>query len=282
MKRIKSYLKVLLGSLIIAVALNVFFVSYNLMPNGLFGFSVLYNIKVGKDLSYTFFLINLLFICIGVLTLPKTYIKKSLPTLILIPIFLFITKDINKYIDITSADMLLIALFGGILIGFASRLIYQERLYVSGDDIICEISKAIVGPNGKLANYFVDIIVLMFIIVNFGFECALYSAISIITIEIFNKRSILGISESKVFYIITSEELKVRKFILNELKCDLTIFDAKGGYTKNKNSILMVAIPTRDYYRLREGIKQIDSHAFISITDSYELVNDNISLMSKK
>ena len=281
MKRIKGYLKVILGSLIIAIALNLFFTKYKIVPVGLFGFSVLYNLKVNMDLSLTFFLINILFISIGALTLQKNQIKRSIITAILIPIFILITKDIFKIIDITSADMLLIALFGGILIGYASRLIYQEDRFVSGDDIICQISKSIVGPNGKIANYIIDIILLFFVTINFGFENALYSVVSIIAIEIFNKRSILGISRSKVFYIITSEEQKVRRFIINDLKCDLTIFDAKGGYSKNKTSILMCAIKTKDYYKLREGIHQIDPYAFISITDSYELVNENLTLLNK-
>ena len=281
MKKAKGYLKIILGSLIIAVALNLFFVQYKIVPTGLFGFSVLYYIKTDMELAIAYFLINLLFIAIGVLSLPPKYIKQSILTLILFPIFLYLTKNVQTLIDISSADMLLIALFGGVLIGFASRLIYQENRHVCGDDIICEISKTIVGPNGKIANYVIDLMVLTFVAINWGFENALYSAVSIITIEIFNKRSIIGISESKVFYIITSEENKVRRFILNELKCDLTIFDAKGGYSKNKTSILMCAIPTKKYYKLREGIKEIDPHAFISITDSYELVNDNVSIFNK-
>lgn len=282
MRRIKRYLKVVLGAFLIAVALNLFFVNNKLVPSGLFGFSVLYNIKIGMNLALITFLIEMIILSLSVLTLPISHIKKRIPTLILIPMFIYLTKDIINILDITSADMLLIALFGGIMIGFGSRLIYQENLYVNGDDIICEISKAIIGPNGKITNYVIDIIIIVFAALNFGFESALYSSVAIITIEIFNKRSILGISESKVFYIITNEENKVRKFIINELKCDLTIFDAKGGYSKNKTSILMSAIPTKDYYRLREGIKEIDPHAFISITDSYELVNDNITLQNKK
>ena len=282
MKKIKSYLKVIIGSLIIAATLNLFFVNYKLLPVGLFGFSVLYNIKVGMNLAKTFFLINLLFVAMGIITIPKKNVKKCGLTLVLIPLFIYITQDLSTIIDISSADKLLIALFGGIAIGFGSKLIYQENRYVSGDDIICDISKAIMGQNGKIINYIIDLIIIAFTIINFGFENALYSAVSIIVIEIFNKRSIIGISESKVFYIITSEEKRVRKFIINDLKCDLTIFDAKGGYSKTKTSILMCAINTKDYYKLKEGIREIDPHAFISITDSYELVNNNLSILNNQ
>ena len=278
MKKIKSYFKIILGSFMIAATLNLFFVNYNIVPIGLLGFSVLYHIKIKMALALVLILINILFIALGILTIPRKHIKKCVLASVLIPIFIFLTNNIKTIIDISSADKLLIALFGGILIGFASKLIYQEEKYVSGDDIICEIGKAIIGPNGRIANYIFDVIILFFTAISLGFESALYSAVTIIVIEIFNKRSTLGISESKVFYIITSEEKKVRRFILNDLNCDLTIFDAKGGYSKTKTSILMCAINTRDYYKLREGVREIDPHAFISITDSYELVNDNVSI----
>lgn len=278
MKRIRSYFKILLGSFIIAVALNLFFVNYKIVPIGLFGFSALYHIKIKMALALTYFLINIFFIAIGILTIPKKYIKKCMFAPVLTTIFIYLTTDISKLIDIASADKLLIALFGGILIGIGSKLIYQEEQFASGDDIVCEIGKAIIGPNGRIANYILDIIILFFVTIGLGFESALYSSIAIIVIEIFNKRSTLGISESKVFYIITNEENKVRRFIINDLKCDLTIFDAKGGYSKTKTRILMCAINTKDYYKLREGVREIDPHAFISITDSYELVNDNVSI----
>ena len=93
--------------------------------------------------------------------------------------------------------------------------------------------------------------------------------------EHLSKKATLGISDSKVFYIITKKDAEVRRFILDELHYELTNFDVKGGFLKMKNKVLMSVIPTKDYYKLKEGIKLIDPKAFISITDSYEVVNPN-------
>ena len=40
----------------------------------------------------------------------------------------------------------------------------------------------------------------------------------------------------------------------------------------------MTVINTKDYYKVKEGIKLIDPKAFISITDNYEVMNNNISI----
>ena len=82
-----------------------------------------------------------------------------------------------------------------------------------------------------------------------------------------------GISDSKMFFIITSREKEVKNFIMHDLKYELTVLDVKGGFTKRQNQIIMTVISTNDYYQLKEGIKIIDPKAFIAITDTYDVVN---------
>ena len=65
---------------------------------------------------------------------------------------------------------------------------------------------------------------------------------------------------------------------MEELHHDLTSFDAEGGFSKKKNKVIMTVINTKDYYKVKEGIKLIDPKAFISITDNYEVMNNNISI----
>ena len=60
------------------------------------------------------------------------------------------------------------------------------------------------------------------------------------------------------------------------LYCDgtivlLTAFHAKGGYLKERETVLMCVLPTKDYYRLKEVIHEIDPNAFFVVTDAYEV-----------
>ena len=45
------------------------------------------------------------------------------------------------------------------------------------------------------------------------------------------------------------------------------------GYKNKKGKVLMTAIPTKDYFKTSEGIKQIDNKAFFIVTDSYQMSN---------
>lgn len=281
MKQVKRYSKIIFGSLIIAIALNLFFKDMNLIPSGVFGFTILYQSKTGIDLSIVLLLINFFFFLISDIFLPRKTIKKLVLPFLLIPLFTFLTKDIRSIIDLTGVDKLLISIYGGVLVGLGARFIYKEDAYVSGADVIMLISKILDNSKRYLANYILDAIWIFIAFYLYGLEVTMYSVISIILIESISRRAYLGVSDSKVFYIITKKESEIRNYILNELNYDLTTFDAKGGFLKAKNRVIMCAIPTKDYYRLKEGVKLLDPTAFISITDSYEVVNPNRHVKNK-
>ncbi len=282
MKLFKKYMKILLGCLLIAVTLNLFYLNEDLIPSGSFGLAMVFNLQFGISLEKIFIFINLLFFIMAYIYLSYDDMKKLAVSFIAVPTFIWLTKGIHTYINLEGVDKLLIALYGGVLIGIGNKLIYKEHAYASASDVITIISRGINSIHYNLINYVIDLILLLISIFMFGLEGAMYSLISIIIIEYLSKRATLGISDAKVFYIITKKDKEVKNYIIEELGYELTIFDVKGGFLKTKNRVLMSVIPTKDYYKLREGVQAIDQNAFISITDSYEVLNPNKTVKKLK
>lgn len=282
MKELKRYAKIFAGSLLIAVALNLFFKDNGLLPAGIFGLGVLYHTKVGMDLWLVLLLANAFFIVLSILTLHKKNYGKAMLPFFIIPILVYLTNDISQLVDISGVDKLLVTIYGGALIGLGYRFIYKEGHYVNGSDILSILEYVITGIKKNTVNYIIDILIVSIGIYLYGLENSMYSLLAIVIIETLSRRASLGISDSKVFYIITKKEKEVRDYILNELNYEITVFDVKGGFLKTKNTVLMSVIPTKDYYKLREGVKLIDSKAFISITDSYEVINQNRHLKNEQ
>lgn len=273
MIKIRKYLKILLGCILIASALNLFFIENDIFPAGIFGIATMLEAKLNIDLWLSMALLNVAFIFFAFVALPRNKCKRTVLTFALIPVLCYITRDIGSIIDVKSVDILLKTLYGGVIVGLGHRFIYKESNYASGSDVISAIEKEFTGAKLNIVNYLIDASILIMTIYLFGFEQAMYSLIAIVVIETLSKRATLGTSDSKVFYIITKKDKAVRKYIIEELGYTLTVFDVKGGFLKTKNTVLMTVIPTKDYYKLREGIKLIDAKAFISITDSYEVIN---------
>ena len=118
---------------------------------------------------------------------------------------------------------------------------------------------------------FTDGIIITIALFVFGFQNFIYSIINMYIIGIMTDKVILGISESKTIYIITEHEEKIKQYILKNLSHGVTIIEAKGGYTGNQQKIIMCIIPTKEYFKAKEGIHTIDPNAFLLVTDAYEV-----------
>ena len=266
----------------VGLALNLFFIGVKYVPSGVLGIGYIYSYKMNVSYAATIFCLNLFCFALALYVYPKEYLKKTYITFWLIPLFIFLTQNVDSIIAIKHADGLLIAIYGGSLIGLGSRFIYRADMLVTGIDVIDSLSSDVFEHHSKWVLYLFDLMICLLALVMFGTENAMYSLVAIVIIEFIMRRATIGVNTSKVFYIITQKEKEVKDYIMDELGYDLTEFDVKGGFSKDKNKILLCVIPTKEYYRLREGIKIIDPNAFISITDSYEVINQDVAINSEE
>ena len=105
----------------------------------------------------------------------------------------------------------------------------------------------------------------------FGTTNALYAIIFLYINNIVLDRVLLGINNNKAFYIITKEEEKIKEYIIKTLGHNVTTFEVKGGYLDKDRKVILSVIPSREYYEVTEGIKEIDETAFFVVTDSYQV-----------
>ena len=98
----------------------------------------------------------------------------------------------------------------------------------------------------------------------------MYAIIVVYIVSLLNDKVLLGVSNSKSFYIITEHETAIKGFLINELKKGVTVLEARGGYTGDRKKVLMCVIPTKDYFLAKEGILEIDKDAIVLINDVYQ------------
>ena len=150
-------------------------------------------------------------------------------------------------------------------------MIFKAGYTTGGTDIINQITSKYFKIGMGASMLYCDGLIILFSSFLFGATKLMYSIIILYIISIMSDRIILGISDSKAFYIITDEEQAVKEFILKYLNHGVTVFNAKGGFAKEKQNVLMCVLPTKDYYRLKEGLSEIDPEAFFVVTDAYEV-----------
>lgn len=272
MINIKKYIKVIIGCLLISVGLNIFIIPSRFIASGTLGLTSLLLYNYGFNIPALLLIINVWTLWLIYMIYDKNKLQEYLLPSLLLPLFIYLTSFIN--IDITHrVEELLIVLSGAFIMGLGYSLMYKEGFKTGAINILEDMFNDFNQKNSRTISRVFDVILIIITILVSGLEKALYSIICIVIIRYMRTKARIGISDSKAFYIITTKEKEIKKYIMEELHYDLTTFDIEGGFTKKKNKIIMSVIPTKDYFRLKEGINLIDPKAFISITDNYEVLN---------
>ncbi|MDO4996327.1 MAG: YitT family protein [Bacilli bacterium] len=271
----KSYIKrtitFLLGLLLVSLSYNIFLAPNNLVPGGVTGLAIIINNFIPVDSSLIILFFNILLLILSYFTLGKEKTRATILGALLLPVFISITKNVTDLFYIDTSQLLLSSVFGGALFGFGAGLVFKAGFSTGGTDIVnlivSKYFKIGIGTSMLLTDGFI-VLGSSFV---FGMTRLMYSIVILYIISIMSDRVILGISDSKAFYIITDKDDEVKEYILKSLNHGVTIFKAKGGFKKENRNVLMCVLPTKEYYRLRTGISEIDKDAFFVVTDAYEV-----------
>lgn len=268
---IKRLIQFIIGCFIVSIAYNIFIAENKIVPGGVGGLAVIANNLFGIDNTITILVLNIILIVLSYFLLGIQKTRKSLLGTILFPLFVKLTENINVWLEINNTNLLLSVLIGGVLYGIGAGLVFKAGFTTGGTDIINQIiSKYAKISIGKSMLYSDGTIVISSGLF-FGLTTMMYSIVILYIISYVSDRIILGISDNKMFYIITKKDKEIKDFVLNKLNHGVTIFKSQGGYKGKEGIVLMTVLPTKDYYLLRTGIKKIDESAFFIVTDSYEL-----------
>lgn len=268
---VKRHIHFCIGCLLVAISYNLFISSNDLVPGGIGGIAILLNHLFGVDNFIVIMVFDILLLILSYLLLGKEKTRASILGSFLFPVFVKLTANINTWLQIDTSQVLLSAIFGGVVYGFGVGMIFKAGFTTGGTDIVNQIlSKYFKMSIGKCMLCSDGLIVLCSVFV-FGPTKLMYSIIVLYIISLMSDRVILGISDSKAFYIITDQEKDIKEYILKYLNHGVTVFNAKGGFAKERQNVLMCVLPTKDYYRLKEGIHEIDPEAFFVVTDAYEV-----------
>lgn len=268
---VKRHIQFVLGCFLIAVSYNLFLAPNNIVAGGVGGFAIIINYLTGIENFIVILIADALLLILSYFLLGKKKTKATILGSILFPLFVSLTSDIGRIIEIDTNQLLLISVFGGVVYGFGAGMIYKAGFTTGGTDIINQIiSKYLKISMGNSMLYCDGTIVLLTAFV-FGSTHFMYSIIVLYVISFMSDRVILGVSDSKAFYIVTQEESKIKEYIIKYLNHGVTVFNAKGGYAKENQTVLMCVLPTKDYYKLKEGIHEIDPNSFFVVTDAYEV-----------
>lgn len=270
-KKLKRIFLMSISLLLSAILYNVFLLPLNLVTGGTNGIATITNYVYGINPA---FMILILSVACAIFSFMYLGVKRTMGTLVaslVYPLLVQLTSPLNNIMNGEPVDVLLMVLFAGVLSGVANGLMYKTGYSNGGFPVVSQVlfeKKHIsVAKSSLVINVTIVLIGAMF----FGTTNALYAIIFLYINNIILDKVLLGINNNKAFYIITKEEEKIKKYIIKTLGHNVTTFEVKGGYLDKDRKVIFSVIPSGEYYKLTEGIKEIDDTAFFVVTDSYQV-----------
>ena len=268
--RLLRYIEFIVGVFIVAVAFNVLVLPCSIVY-GMGGIGVILNKLANIDPSIVILIGDIFLLILSYFLLGKEQTRGSIVGSLLYPVFVKLTESYSYFIDLGNSDTLVLVLFGAVITGFGLGLIFKSGFTTGGTDILNQIVSKYFKMSLGNSMMFTDGLIVILGLFVFGWEKLMYSLISLYIISIMTDKVVLGISQSKAFYIITEHETAVKKFITEQLNHGVTVLQARGGYTGDNKKVIMCIIPTKEYFLVKEGIHEIDKDAFFVVTDAYEV-----------
>lgn len=270
-KKLWRILLMALSLLLSATLYNIFLLPLNLVTGGTQGIAIITKHLYKIDPALMIFILSGLcaifsFIFVGIERTAGTIVAS-----ILYPLLVKITSPLATFIAIDSSDMLLLVIFAGAISGLANGLMYKTGFSNGGFPVVSQVLYEKKQISIAKSSLFINISIVLAGTYFFGTTKTMFAIIFLYINNIVLDKVLLGISNNKAFYIMTSEEDKIKNYIIKSLDHSVTIFEVKGGFFEKKKNVLLTVVPSQEYFKLARGIKKIDKDAFFTVTDSYQV-----------
>ena len=263
---LKNFLHLLTGTGLAVLAMKGFMIPNRFLDGGVTGISILLHELYHVNISLLVILLNLIFIYLGYKKIGKTFAIQTCIGVILLSLgLLFI--NINPI----TTDKLLIAIFGGLLIGAGVGLVIRGGGVIDGAEVIAVFTRRKVGFSNSEIIMLINCLIFAVAAFKFGLETAMYSVITYFTATRATNYVVDGIEEFTAMNIISSQEEEVKNFLVNELGKGITVYKGERGYLPGSFDIktdcqIIVTIVTRlEIKQIQDALRDIDPTAFVYV-----------------
>lgn len=280
MKNIHIAIKTLAGCAAFAIGFDLFLEPNGLNAGGISGLSMVlvFVIKAGTVGIFAAILNLPLFALAGIKVGRKFFIL-SLIGMALSSVMI----DAFAYLPKPETDPLLACLYGGVLCGLGSGLVFTTGGSTGGSDIIVRLLKLRYPnlPVGVIYTGFDLAVAAITGIVFADINSALYSGVAIVVSGRVIDAVAYRFDYSRVALIISDQHVEIAARIAKELGRGATFLYAEGSFSHKEKKVVLTAVRRQQLAELKRLVVEIDADAFIIVQEAHQVLGDGFLRYSK-
>ncbi|MBR3970383.1 MAG: YitT family protein [Ruminococcus sp.] len=271
----KNFVMILIAGCINAFGVTVFLAPVKLYDSGISGTSMLLSQLTSGKVSLSVFLIilNIPLFLFGLKKQGRAFTVYSLFAVAVYSIAAWLITDVLP-IDVSMAsplagtDLLLCALFGGIISGVGSGLTIRFGGAIDGIEVMSVIFAKKLGMSvGTFVMIYNVILYIICGIVMGSWILPLYSIVTYMAALKTVDFIVEGLDRSKGVMIITENPTEVAEVLMSTFETGATIMPAMGGYSKAEKHVVYFIVNRFQISRMRTLVHAVDPKAYMTITE---------------
>ncbi len=263
-----------------AVGITFFLAPVKLYDSGISGTSMLLSQITPLSLSVFLLILNIPLFLYGLKKQGLLFTAYAIYTIAIYSLSAWLITDIlpvdvNFASPLAGTDLLLCALFGGVISGIGSGLAIRFGGAMDGIEVMAVIFAKRLGIS--VGTFVMAYNIVLYIISGFVIESWILPLYSIVTYGAALKTVdyiVEGIDREKCAMIITAKPDDVCSAISEKFESGVTVLDAKGGYSGNNMSMVYFVIDRFQVVKLKELVHEVDPRAHISVYEVSDVFHD--------
>ena len=269
---------IVLGSLVFAVGVDCFEIPNGLAAGGVTGLATVFS-AIADSLGFYLpvgmqtIAMNALLMMLVVRSGDRGYIVRTVAGIIACGL---LTDLLVPFVPVLTneRDLLLCALWGGVVTGLGLGLVFRTGGNTGGTDIVSQLlARKLSMPVGT-AVIIVDGIIIAFSATVFSIEQALYAAVAMFICGKVIDAVVDGPRSERAAYIISVEHAKIAREILYTLNRGCTELQARGVWSGNQRPVLFCVLSRQEVVRLKEIVAKADPEAIVVISEVHEVFGE--------
>lgn len=273
-----------LAGIINAIGITIFLTPVKLYDSGISGTSMLIA-QITPDsfsLSLCLLLLNIPLFLYGLKKQGKLFTFYAIYTVIIYSLVAWLITDILP-IDVSIAsplagtDLLLCAIFGGIISGTGSGLAIRNGGAMDGVEVMAVIFSKRLGIT--VGTFVMAYNLLLYIICGCILQSWILPLYSIVTYMAALKTVdfiVEGFDRAKSAMIITDKPDEICKELSSAFETGTTKIDAVGGYSNSDKTIVYFVVNRFQVTKMKDIVREIDSSAYITISEVADVFANNV------
>lgn len=273
-----DYLLIIVGTCLMAVAVISAFDKAGMVTGGFSGVAIIVKewtdslVPGGIPLWITNMALNIPLFFLGMRIGGFQFVKKALVGELCLSFWLAVLPGYIPDFNLAGNDLLLAAVYGGVIQGVGIGLVFLGQGTTGGTDMMAALIQR------KMRHYsiaqimqFIDGLVVVIGMYVFGIHKALYAIIAVYLVTKVTDGMIEGLKFSKGAYIITEKADQVSHMIINEMDRGVTGLKGVGMYSGQDKLMLFCVVNKKEIVTLKEKVDMIDPDAFVIVCDVREV-----------